>query len=499
MPSQLSTNRPLVIAAVIAAMFMIAIEATIVSTAMPQIAAQLGGLHLYAWVFAAFLLTQTAMTVVFGKLSDLYGRRPILLFGIAIFVVASVLCGFATSMSELIVFRLLQGVGAGAIQPVGITVVGDLYSAEERGRVQGWLASVWAISAVIGPLIGGFIIQSFSWAWIFWINVPVGLIAAAGFILFLHENVGRTQRSVDWLGSLLFIVVVAALMVALTQEGAGDGRTAGIAAVIFVMGLGLFILQERRAPEPMMAFDLWRERAIAVANVASLLAGIALVGLTSFLPMYVQGVLRQTPLVAGLAMTMMVVGWPIGATFAAKVLVRTGLRALLIAGVALMPLGAIPFVLLGPESSPITAGIGSAVIGLGMGLLSTAALVMVQEIVDWSQRGSATASNLFSRNLGSTLGAAVLGAVLNYGLAHQSGGAPPVTADELRQLLAQSSLNTGDAPIIRAALQNGLHLTFWGVLLVSAAALAVGLLVPDVPLRRPVRELETAAADEAAF
>ena len=179
--TSLTTHRTLVIAAVMAAMFMIAIEATIVSTAMPQIAGQLGGLHLYSWVFAAFLLTQTATTVMFGKLADLYGRKPVMLAGIGIFVVGSVFCGFAWSMPSLIVFRLIQGVGAGAIQPVGMTVVGDLYSAQERGKIQGYLASVWGISAVLGPLAGGLIIQHFSWAWIFWINVPIGLAAAAGF------------------------------------------------------------------------------------------------------------------------------------------------------------------------------------------------------------------------------------------------------------------------------------------------------------------------------
>src|SRR6266403_223253 len=168
-------------------MFMISIEATIVSTAMPQIVAQLGDLHLYSWVFSSFLLAQTAMTVVFGKLADLYGRKPVMLVGIAIFLVGSILAGFANSMMSMISFRLIQGVGAGAIQPVAMTIVSDLYPARERGKIQGYLASVWAISAILGPIVGALIIRDFSWRWIFWMNVPIGLLAAGGFTTFLHE------------------------------------------------------------------------------------------------------------------------------------------------------------------------------------------------------------------------------------------------------------------------------------------------------------------------
>ncbi len=232
------TRRAFVLAAVMAAMFMIAIEATIVSTAMPQIAGQLGDLHLYAWVFSAFLLTQTATTVVFGKLSDLYGRRPVLLFGIGIFLVGSVLCGFAWSMPSLILFRLIQGVGAGAIQPVGITIVGDLYPARERGKIQGYLASVWGVSSVLGPLCGGLIIQHASWSWIFWINVPIGLVASLGFLAFLHEDVKREARSIDTAGAALFTIAIASLMVALTEAGtSGEGTL--WPAVLFVIAASL--------------------------------------------------------------------------------------------------------------------------------------------------------------------------------------------------------------------------------------------------------------------
>ncbi len=490
------TRRPLVIAAIMATMFMIAIEATIVSTAMPQIAGTLGGLSLYSWVFASFLLTQTATTVIFGKLSDVYGRKPMLLVGIAVFLAGSVLCGLAQSMPALIVYRLIQGVGAGALQPVALTVVGDLYSAEERGRIQGYLASVWAISAVIGPVAGGLIIQVLSWSWIFWINVPIGLAAAAGYVLFLHERVPGGRHAVDVIGAVLFTAAVAALMVALTEGGIAGWSAAAPWLAAFVVSASLFVWQERRAPEPMIALSLWGRRPIAAANGTALTAGMALIGLTSFLPMYVQGVMGRSALVAGFALTVMVLGWPAGATLAARSFKRVGLRTLLVAGSLLLPVGAVAFLTLSSHASPVVAGIGSLLMGLGMGLMSTSSIVLVQEIVVWSERGSATASNIFARNLGSTLGATVLGAVLNHGLADAHAGG--VSSDELRRLL-EAGAGTVDAAV-RGALEGALHLTFWAIFLIALVTVALAFLVPHVALGRgskpPTSEILAEAVGE---
>ncbi len=486
MPNSPAVRRPLVLASVMAAMFMIAIEATIVSTAMPQIAGQLGDLHLYAWVFSSFLLTQTATTVVFGKLADLYGRKPVLLAGIVIFLAGSVLCGLAWSMPSLIAFRLLQGVGAGAIQPVSLTVVGDLYSVQERGRIQGWIASVWGISSVLGPLAGGLIIRHLSWAWIFWINVPVGLVAFAGFSTFLHEKVARQQHRVDVLGAGLFTAAIASLMVALTGLGTQGGRAAMPALGLFALSAALFVVQERRARDPMLAFGLWARRPIATANAASLLGGMAIIGITAFLPMYVQGVLQRSALVAGFALTAMVAGWPIGSIVAARNFARLGLRTTLLFGAALLPTGALAFVALGPGGSPVLAGAGSVVVGLGMGFLSTSAIVIVQDSVGWAERGVATASNIFSRNLGSTLGATVLGGVLNLGLARQQHGT--VGFDQVRQLLDHPGALAGEAAV-REALGQALHLTFWAVFAVALATLATATLVPAVALTLRPREV----------
>jgi EmrB/QacA subfamily drug resistance transporter len=479
----LKTNRPLVLGSVIAAMFMIAVEATIVSTAMPQIVGQLGGLQLYSWVFSAFLLTQTATTVVFGKLSDLVGRKKVMLWGIAIFLAGSMLCGFAWSMPSMIVFRLLQGVGAGAIQPVGMTIVGDLYSAQERGKIQGYLASVWAISAVVGPLVGGLIIQHFSWAWIFWLNIPIGFVALAGFSVFLHEDVAHERRRIDHLTAAVFTVAIAAIMADLTAMSASNWSEIGGITALAVVAAGVFVVLERRSPEPMISLKLWGRRPIAAANGASLLAGMVMIGLTTFLPVYVQGVMAQSPLTAGFALSVMVLGWPIGATIATRLLFRFGVRPVLVTGALLVPVGALVFVLLGPNVPPFVAGVGSVVVGFGMGLLSSSSLVLIQEIVDWSERGSATASFLFARSLGSTFGATIFGAVLNYGLLH-SGTAAAVTSDQLRRLLDGAGQDAAVTASVRGVLERSLHLTFLSMFVVALLTAAITALMPRVALGR---------------
>lgn len=471
------SNRALVIASVMASMAMIAIEATIVATAMPQIAAQLGNLNLYSWVFASFLLAQTAMTVVFGRLADIYGRKPILLLGIAIFLVGSLLAGFAQSMPMMIAFRLLQGIGAGAVQPVAMTVVADLYPAQERGKVQGYLASVWAISAVVGPLAGSVIVHSFSWSWVFWINIPVGILAAIGFIVFLKENFERRQEKIDFLGAALFTILMASLMTALTEADGASSSHIVVALAVFALSLVLFLWQESRASHPMLSLPLWRMRPIAAANGVTLFSSVATMGLTTFLPIYVQTVLERSAVTAGLALTMMLIGWPIAATTAARNFHRFGIRPMMIAGAIVLPAGASLFVFLTPDSSPVMPGIGSLIMGLGMGLMSISGLVLIQSSVDWRERASATASNVFARNLGSTLGATVFGAVLNYALAHSS-QAGALNSAELRGLLNGTGTMSAAAAPLRVALQDSLHVTFSAMLLVSLLTIVASLFIP---------------------
>lgn len=482
--TQKTSNRGLVIAAVMASMAMIAIEATIVSTAMPQIAAQLGQINLYSWVFSSFLLTQTATTVIFGKLADIYGRKPMILIGITLFLLASVLAGFAWSMPSMIAFRLLQGIGAGAIQPVAMTVVADLFPGEQRAKVQGYLASVWALSAVVGPLLGSLIIHNLPWSWVFWINVPVGILASLGFVLFLHEEKLSRPASIDILGAALFAVSISTLMIALTDMEVSVSASALAALGVAAVALVAFVWQERRAEAPMVAPDLWLKRPIAFANLAVFLASMAIMGLTTFLPMYVQTVLNCSPLVAGFTLTMLLLGWPSGATIASRTYGRFGLRPIMILGSLFIPVGTFLFVLLGPDSSPVLAGAGSLIMGFGMGLLNIGALILTQDSAGRAERGSATASNVFSRNLGSTLGAAVLGAVLSYGLSHATNG-QLVTPEELRALLNGTGALEAGAAGIRLSLQDALHATFEAMLLIALLIVPVCLLVP-----RPRRQEE---------
>ena len=317
------TNRPLVLAAVMLAMFMGAIEATIVSTAMPAIVADLGGFTLYSWVFSAYLLMNAVTVLIYGKLSDLFGRKPILFFGIVVFLIGSILCGFATSMESLIIFRLIQGFGAGAVTPIATTIVGDIYPGEERAKVQGYLASVWGISAVTGPAVGGFSIVCVSWKFVFWLNIPLGILSLIGIGLYLHEKVEKKKHEIDYIGAFLLTVSVSSLMLLLVEGGGrwswDSWQIIGL-LILFSVTISLFVYQERRAKEPVMPFSIWKERSIFVANITSLTTGIILIGISSFLPTFVQGVMEQTPIVAGFTLTTMSIGWPIASVISGKMI-----------------------------------------------------------------------------------------------------------------------------------------------------------------------------------
>jgi EmrB/QacA subfamily drug resistance transporter len=470
------SSRPFVIASIMLATFMAAIEGTIVATAMPSIVGQLGGFTYYSWVFSAFLLAQSTTTVIYGKLADLFGRKPTLIVGIVLMLIGSLLCGFAWSMTSLVAFRLLQGLGAGAIYPITITVIGDLYKLEERGRVQGMMASVWAISGVLGPLAGGLIVDHFSWAWIFWINLPIGVLTIIGLALFLREAVETHKARIDYLGALLFCISVGCLLVLLTETDAAAWKLAALASLFVATG-ALFLSHERRTPEPIVSIELWARRLIATSNAATLLAGMALIGLTTVLPIYVQGVLGRSPVVAGFTLTALVIGWPLTVTLSGRLYRAFGIRRTLRVGSVMFPIGASFLLFLTPQSSPAVAAVGSFLMGCGMGLISITSIALVQDSVEWSMRGSATASLIFARSLGNTIGATAVGTLLNIGIVHFSSGALAASLHDLLNQpagLAQLSGNPG----MRFIFDHALRWSFVGVVVIAILTFVATWLIP---------------------
>lgn len=469
-------------------MFMAAIEATIVATAMPSIVARLGGLALYSWVFSAFLLMQAVGTPIYGKLSDLFGRKRVFMAGISIFLLGSLLCGLASSMAALVAFRTLQGLGAGAVQPLAVTLVGDLYTLEERGRIQGYIASVWGSSAIFGPLAGALIVQHAHWAWIFWLNVPFGLVAMALAGLYLHERIERKKPSVDYPGAALLLIFLSTLMLMLTQ-----GARWGLAGVLPLLIVGavaflLFVRQERDAPDPIVHLELWKRRMIALANLATLAGGIAMMGVIGFLPVSIQGVLGDSALVAGFALCAMSLGWPLASMITGRLLLRVGMRRLARVGGSAVFLGSLA-VALAAERDALAAGAGSFVMGMGFGVLNTTFIVSIQSSVEWSERGVATASNILMRILGNALGAAVFGGVLNLALRHALGSVGAAAPLASTQNLLESGIAGASAAALHLGLASALHWVFAAVALFSAAALAASWMMPDQRARGgiPVR------------
>ena len=473
-----ATNRVFVFACLMAAMFMVAIEATVVATAMPQIVAKLGGFSYYSWVFSGFLLAQSATTVMFGKLADLFGRKPVMIAGLAVFLLGSILAGFSWSMTSLIGFRLLQGLGAGAIQPTSMTIVSDLFTFEERRKTQAYMASVWAVSAIIGPLAGALIVQHISWSWVFWVNIPLGIAAIVGLCVSLHERVEHVGRSIDYLGAGLFTLGVTALLLAISPpEHAGLFSQSLFYGAIFIVAAPAFFWVEARSPSPMVALGLWAEPVVASANAATLAAGLALIGLTACLPIYIQAVLGRSPVVSGVTLTAMAFGWPVGSTLGARLMMpKIGMRNTFRWGAVLFLVGSLAFPFLNPRNGVWLSGLGSLAIGVGMGMISYASIMLIQSTTAWNQRGAATASNVFSRLLGNTLGAAAMGAIINLGLRMSGANVSP---DQIKGLMERGpGAAAGFNPVLHAALGASLHWVFVSMLVLAVITLMAAWTMP---------------------
>ena len=486
-------QRQIITGALMAAMFIAAVEVTIVNAAMPTVVGTLGGISLYSWVFSAYMLANTLTVPIYGKLADLYGRKGVFVTAVLLFIGGSALCGFSQSMEQLVFFRAIQGIGAGGVQPIALTIVGDIYPFEVRAKIQGWFSSMWGLAAIVGPLIGGWTVDHFSWRWIFWFNLPLGLLIILTILLFLRESGHRVEKKIDYTGAVLFILSVLGVL-SFTQLIGNQGADYPLAWVLLVGGvatLAVFFRWERRVDDPFLPLNLFRNRVIASSNSTAFLTGMGMFGAISFVPLFVQGVLGKSPTLAGLAITPQVLGWSTSSVIAGRWLLHQGYRPPIVTGAVLVALSAASFTLMDASTPYLLVMAGMLVLGLGLGLSMTAFIVAVQNAVQGPERGTATSSQMFSRSMGGAFGVTLLGTVMSFQLKtrintyiteHQG----ELSEETIRQLeKAQgvtnpesfSALPSGIARLAEQFLSQALHTTFITATLFSIAALAVALLL----------------------
>jgi EmrB/QacA subfamily drug resistance transporter len=367
----------------------------------------LGRLH-YSWVFSAYLLTSTASVPIWGRLSDLYGRRRLYLAGVFVFLLGSALSGAAGSMTQLIVFRAIQGLGAGAIIPLGMTIVGELYSIEERARTQALFSGVWGVASIAGPLVGGYITDALSWPWVFYLNIPFGVLAMSVIAVAYPPAPPTTQARIDWAGATLLFAGVTSLLIALSD--AAPLPLAWLAASAAMLG-GLVVV-ERRVMQPILPLDLFDNRLIATSLLVAFLVGTAMFGAIAFVPLFVQAVLGGSATEAGTTLTPLFLGWVLSSIAGARLSVRTGYRRVTTAGISLIVIGFVMLVVMDVDGGRTMLLASALVLGSGMGLSMLALLLAMQHGVERARLGLATSLNQFSRSIGAAVGVAVMGALL---------------------------------------------------------------------------------------
>lgn len=489
-PGRRGDPRRAVLAALMMTLALAALDTTVVTTAVPSIVRDLGGFSLFPWLFSVYLLTQAVTVPIYGRTADVFGRKPVLFAGIGIFLLGSILSGLAWNMESLIAFRGLQGLGAGAIIPIVQTVVGDLYSVPERARVTGYTASVWGIASVLGPLIGGVFSQYVSWRWIFYVNLPIGALAVYLLQSHLHETVERREHEIDYLGTIVLTLGLAATIFALLQGGSSWSWSSP--AEIATLGAGLalllsFGLVERHANEPLVPPWVFHRRVLVSGNIATITIGACLLGLSSYIPTWAQGVRHVDPLVSGLTVASITLGWPLAASYAGRIYLAIGFRATALLGAVLTLLGSSLFLLLGRDSPILVAALFGFIAGIGMGFASTPVLVGQQSLVGWERRGVVTAANLFARTIGSALGIAVFGSVANSSLASWLAAAPTSLARTLPRSVnvasdvlggGKASLAPDAATYVRSGLLHATHAVFLAGALVALVGILAVICIP---------------------
>ena len=442
---------------------LVAIDATILATAVPTIVSELGGLSQFPWLFSIYLLTQAVTVPIYAKLSDIFGRKPIILIGIALFLIGSILCGFAWSMPALIAFRAVQGLGAGAVQPMAVTIAGDIYTVAERAKVQGYIASVWAVSSVAGPALGGLFAQLDVWRWVFFVNIPLCLLAGWMLIRHLHENVERRDHRIDYAGAILLTASLSLLILSVLEGGQAWAWNSWQSIGGFSLGGALlvaFVLVERRATEPIVPMWAFTRRLLLTTTLIGLGVGALITGITSFVPIYLEGSLGVAPLIAAIGLATLTLGWPLAASFSGRLYMPLGFRATARIGGGITLVGAAILAGFAWSPSVVTVAIAGFIIGLGLGLTATSSLISAQSSVEWNERGVVTGMQMFSRSVGSAVGVAIFGAIAN----SYFGDAPQPRPEDI---------TAGSAAV------------FLCVLIVTAAIWAVSFAMPRTPVVPP--------------
>ncbi len=457
-------------------LFLASMESTVVSTAMPTIVSKLGGLSIYSWAFAAYMITSTTATPIYGKLSDVFGRRRVYLTAMAIFLLGSFLCGTATSMELLVLFRAAQGLGAGGLLALAFIMVGDMFSVEQRARIQGLFSGVWGVSSIVGPLIGGFIVDQITWPWVFFLNIVPGLVAAAIVGAAWRDRprpAGR--RSIDFAGAARLTSLTVMLLLGLEWSGQPVGWALLAGAVISGV---LLIVVERRAGDPILPIHLFGRRLFAVASAHGLLAGWAMFGSLSFIPLFVQAVLGTSATEAGSTLAPMMLGWVIASVFGSRLLLKMNFRPLAVLGMLFLAAGSLLLSLF--ATAQLNIMIFTAMMGIGMGLSVPAFLIAVQSSVERGDLGTATSTLQFSRSIGGALGVNVMGAALASGLAQRLSlaGLDPaaVRLESLLDPLAQAATQFDGA--LRTALGGALQAVFVIGFVAAVVGLAITALAP---------------------
>ena len=463
-------------AGIMVGLFMASMEITVIATAMPTIVGELGGLAIYSWAFSVYMLASTTTVPIYGKLSDIYGRRPIYVTAMSIFLIGSVLCGFAQSMEQLIAFRALQGLGAGGVMPMVFIIVGDIFNFEQRARMQGLFAGVWGISSIVGPLLGGFLVDQLSWHWVFWINVIPGTIAMIMVWFAMQEpDLDRINRpSVDYLGAAVLSASVIALLLGLFEFGTPLGW--GLLGVTLILLLALFWV-ERRAVNPILPLPLFRQRLFATATAHGFLTGWAMFGSLSFVPLFVQVVIGTNATEAGSTLMPMLLGWVFCSIIGSRALLYINYRIVILLGVSLLVLGSFLMTQNTGGMSRFQAMISLGLMGMGMGFSVSPFLIAVQSAVPKREMGTATSTLQFCRNIGGTLGVSVMGALLASRLsaALTAVGVDPtsISLDSLVDPVAGNNAASALDGTIRVALGGAIQ----GVFVVAFGAALLSLVV----------------------